>query len=222
MAKKKQSALSVQPPDPKEKQLSPAQLAARLTWQLKGDLKNAQIAYLRVAVKLARVRDEKMYVDLKHENMEQYAKEKLRLGRSSLYNYLRVYDWVLKNHKEWLEPHPKGFIPDLSDAAGAMSIEKELAKKNLQTAKRKTLKALHRKALNGDLKEDDLEGFRKRSAAQKSTIDAILEKQRSLRGQAAKEGLPAEVLAHMDAIIGILENHGLLSAAGFDENVTWT
>lgn len=220
MAKKKKSALSIEPADPKEKKLSPAQVAARLTWQMKGDLKNAQIAYLRVAVKLARVRDEKMYADLKHENMEQYAEVELKLGRSSLYNYLSVHDWVLKNHKEWLEPHPKGYIPDLNDAADAMSIEKELAKKNLQTAKRKTLKKLHEKALSGDLKEKDLEGFRRRSRAQKDDLDSIIERQRTLRNQTAKQRELADAVALMDSTIEVLENHRVVSTAGLLRNVT--
>jgi hypothetical protein len=200
--------------------LSPAQLAARLTWQLKGDLKNAQIAYLRVAVKLARVRDEKMYVDLKHEDMVSYAAKELRLSRSSLNNYLRVYDWVLKNHREWLEPHPKGFIPDLNDAIDAMSIEKELAKKNLQTKKRTVLKELHKKALAGELKEDDLEGFRRRSRSQKDDIEGLIEKQRSLRNQVAKLPDMANAVQHMDAAIGVMENHKVLNVAGLIRNVT--
>jgi hypothetical protein len=220
MAKKKQSALSVEPADPKEKKLSPAQIAAQLTWQLKGDLKNAQIAYLRVAVKLARVRAGKMYADLKHENLEQYAKEELRLGRSSLYNYLRVYDWVLKNHKEWLEPHPKGFIPDLNDAIDAMSIEKELAKKNLQAKKRKTLTELHTKALDGNLKDDDLEAFRRRSLSQKNDIDGIIERQRTLRNQTARQRELADAVSLMDSTIKVLENHRVLSTAGLIRTVT--
>jgi hypothetical protein len=220
MAKKKQSALSVEPADPKEKKLSPAQLAAQLTWQLKGDLKNAQIAYLRVAVKLARVRDEKMYAALKHENMVSYAADELKLGRASVYRYLRVHDWVLKVHKDWLEPHPKGYIPDLSDAIDAMSIEDELAKKNLQTKKRTALKKLHKKALAGDLKDDDLKAFRSRSRSQKNDIDGLIERQRTLRNQTAKQPELADAVALMDSTLQVLENHRVLSTAGLIRTVT--
>lgn len=220
--RKKKSALAIEPPDPKEKKLSPAQIAARLTWQLKGDLKNAQIAYLRVAVKLARIRDERMYVALKHKDMVSYGFAALKLGRASVYRYLRVYDWVLKEHKEWLEPHPKGYIPDLSDAIDAISIEKELAKKDLQSKKRAALEGLHKKALAGDLKDDDLKSFKRQSRSQKSDLDGLIARQRTLRNQTAKDAELTDAVAFMDSAIKVLENHRVLSTAGLIRTVTLT
>lgn len=90
MAKKPNAAKPKSPSKP----LSPAQIAARLAWQLKGDLKNAQIAFLRVGIKLARIRDEKLYSTLKHADMIHYAAEELRLSERTLYRYLQVHDWV--------------------------------------------------------------------------------------------------------------------------------
>ena len=78
--------------------------------------------------------------------MESYAEERLRLGRASLYRYLGP-DWVLQSHKEWLEPHRKGFIPDLSDATNLMWIEHELTRKDLTAQSRAELEALRTKAL---------------------------------------------------------------------------
>ena len=43
----------------------------QVTFLLKGDLKNARIAYIRAAVKLARVRDEKLWQALGHRSLEQ-------------------------------------------------------------------------------------------------------------------------------------------------------
>ena len=107
--------------------LTPVQEALEVTWVLKGKLKSAQIAYLKIGELLAQVRDRKLFAELKHPSIEDYAQERLGLGRSSLYQYLQVYDWVRESHPEWLEPKPKGFIPYLSGANELMWIEHTLA-----------------------------------------------------------------------------------------------
>ena len=132
------------------------QEALEVTWTLKGHLKNAQIAYIRVGVLLAEVRDKKLYEALHHPDMESYAAERLHLGRASLYRYLQVHDWICEFHKEWLLPKAKGFIPDLADAADMIWIERELAKKDLDPKKKAALEELLKKALNGQLREGDL------------------------------------------------------------------
>jgi hypothetical protein len=98
------------------RRLSPAQRANQITFVLKGNLKNAQIAYLRVAAGLAKVRDERLYAALKFKNLEDYAADRLGLQRTSLYRYLQIYDWARKFHRGWLARKPKGFIPELTDA----------------------------------------------------------------------------------------------------------
>ena len=65
--------------------LSPAQRAVQITFVLKGHLKNMQLAYLRAAALLARMRDEKLYRALKHESLEDYADVRLGLQRAALY-----------------------------------------------------------------------------------------------------------------------------------------
>lgn len=204
-------------PSPK-KTLSPAQKAAQLTWQLKGHLKNAQIAYLRVAVLLARVRDEKLYADLHCRNMETYAAERLSLSKTSLYRYLQIHDWVKAFHPEWLESKPKGFIPDLSDIADLIWIEKELAKKRLSASRKATLVEMKRKALAGDLLAKELKAFRRSSRRNSDDgIKAFLASLRALRKRGANlAAMPAEVTDHLDAAIKVLENHRVLATAGLE------
>ncbi len=45
------------------------QEALQVTWLLKGHLKNAQLAYSRVGMLLARVRDEKLYAAIRHPDL---------------------------------------------------------------------------------------------------------------------------------------------------------
>src|SRR5438132_14034974 len=89
---------------------SPAQRAVQITFVLKGHLKNVQVAYIRVAALLARVRDEKLYRALGHATMDDYAAARLGLQHAQLYRYLAVYDWIREFHRPWLARRPKGFI----------------------------------------------------------------------------------------------------------------
>src|SRR5689334_19240951 len=98
------------------KSLSPAQRANQITFVLKGHLKNAQIAYLRAASMLAKIRDERLYAALKFRTLEDYAEDQLGLQRASLYRYLQIYEWARDHHPRWLAKHPEGFIPQLTDA----------------------------------------------------------------------------------------------------------
>ena len=67
-----------------------AQDANQVTWLLLGNLKNIRKMYLTICIQLARVRDQKLYAALHYPDMEQYARDRLNLGRSSLYNYLQT------------------------------------------------------------------------------------------------------------------------------------
>ena len=90
---------------------SPAQRAVQITFVLKGHLKNVQVAYIRVAALLARVRDEKLYRALGHPTMDDYAAARLGLQHAQLYRYLAVYDWIHEFHRPWLARRPKGSSP---------------------------------------------------------------------------------------------------------------
>ncbi len=193
------------------------QEALQITWVLKGHLKNAQIAYLRVGRMLADVRDRRLYTHLKHPDLEAYAEQRLHLARTSLYKYLKVYDWVSIHHKEWLAPKPKGFIPDLSDIADMIWIENELAQKSLDPATRDTLEDLRTRALNGELKKADMQAFRRHAGEGDQSLRSFLAALRKLRKRGARlVNMPPEVIAHLDAAIGVLENANVLHTARLD------
>ena len=185
--------------------VTPAQRAAQITFVLKGHLKNVQISYVRAAALLAKVRDEKLYRALKHDSMESYAAERLGLQRTSLYRYLQIYDWLRRSHREWLAAHPKGFIPELSDAYGLMWIERRLEDKDLEPQTRAELEALRRKALAGKLTKKEIEDFRARGRKRHDTLRALSASLRALRGRAAAFAtLPPGVLADLDSALGRL------------------
>lgn len=191
------------------------QTALQTTWLLKGTLKNARLSYIRVGVLLAKVRDEKLYVHLKHPDMFDYAEKRLHLGRTSLYQYLQVHDWIVKSHPEWLQPKPKGFIPDLSDAADLIWIETELARKDLDPKKRAILEALQKKALEGRLRQGELDPLRKREHTGKDGLKSFLSKLKFLRMRGAElANMPAQIIELLDTAIGILKNDNALKTAG--------
>jgi hypothetical protein len=194
---------------------TPAQEASEITWVLKGHLKNAQISYLRVGSLLAEMRDRQLYKDIHFDDMERYAEERLNLGRTSLYRYLQVYDWVAECHPAWLEPKPEGFIPDLSDAAGLMWIERKLASKDLDAATRAKLEELRAKGLEGKLRQRDLDEFRESSRSKSDALRSFLSTLRNLRRRGARlEGMPSEAVAKMDAAIELIAHAIVIRNAG--------
>ena len=206
MAKSK-AVKKVQVRKPKTAAQIAVQEALQVTWVLKGQLKNIRMSYLRVGKLLAQVRDRKLYSTLSHVDIETYAEERLQLGRASLYRYLQVYDWVLLSHKEWLEPHPKGFIPDLSDATDLMWIDNELARKNLSPAARTALTALQVKALSGTLRQTELAPWRGKRQPAGKALKSFLSTARALRKRGvALASMPAEAITHLDAAIEIIRN----------------
>jgi hypothetical protein len=198
--------------------VSKAQEALQVTFVLKGNLKRAQILYLFIGAQLVRVRDEKLYAELHHPDLESYAAERLKLGRSSLYRYLQVYDWARKFHKEWTEPNCPGFIPVLSDATDLMWIEYELAKPDLDPKKRAALEQLRQQGLAGTLPRSALRQWRKaKRPGADQAVATFLSALRRLRRQGAKyTALPAEVLAHLEAAIALIENAKPVQLAAFD------
>jgi hypothetical protein len=184
------------------------QNALQTTWFLKGHLKNAQIAYIRVGVGLAKVRDEKLYEALKHPDIVDYATKRLNLGISSLYRYLRVHDWILEHHKEWLQPNLKEFIPDLADVADLIIIETKLKNEKISPNKKSTLETLRDKALEGSLRKGELSRAMKTGRQiSEDSLRKFLSKLRALRRYGAQiKVMPAEVITEMDSAIEILEN----------------
>ena len=182
------------------------QEALQVTWLLKGALKNVQIAYIRVCKLLADVRKRELWKELDHPDIETYARDRLKLGRASLYRYLQVYDWMVERHKDWLAPHPEGFIPELNDAADLMWIDGELAKPDLDPKKRAALEALRTKGLNGELKDSDVVRFRRQASPTDAGLRSVLSKLRALRRRAAQlTVMPPEAIGDLDAAISVIE-----------------
>lgn len=206
---KKKTATSAPKKSAKSKSAppTPVQEALEVTWLLKGKLKSAQIAYLRIGELLAQVRDKKLFSELKHPSIEDYAQERLKLGRASLYRYLQVYDWVRESHSEWLEPKPKGFIPYFGDANDLMWIERTLKNKNLKKDARAELEALKASALEGTLKDGELDKWRKKGGRPSAGLKSFLSKMRLMRRRSSEiKDMPAEALKLMDELIEIVDN----------------
>jgi hypothetical protein len=185
---------------------SPAQRAIQVTFVLKGHLKNAQIAYLRVGALLAKVRDEKLYQAIGHDTMESYAADRLGLQRSSLYRYLHIHDWVRDSHPQWLARKPKGFIPELSDVAALIWIERHLPDKHLGPEMRARLEALRDKALAGKLTDREFRDLVGHASGTRRTLRSFLRSLQAVRrrGQNVPK-LPREVLDRLDEVIRKVE-----------------
>ena len=199
-----------------------AQEALQVTWLLKGRLKSIQIYYLKIGRLLSLVREKKMYETLGHPNIEDYAEKRLGLGKTSLYKYLSIYEWTTKNHPEWLVDKPQGFIPELSDVVGLITIENGLKQKNVSPQKRAKLEDLKQKALTGALKMNELEQVGKTPARKVDRLKAFTSELRKMRTTATKlVDIPAEVITHLDAAIALLKNDTALSHLRIDTDALW-
>jgi hypothetical protein len=187
------------------RQITPAQRAVQITFVLKGHLKNVQIAYVRAAALLAKVRDEKLYSALQHDSMEDYAAQRLGLQRAALYRYLQIYDWIRESHPAWLARRPKGFIPELSDAYALMWIEERLRDDHLGPDTRAELEALRQKALAGKLSKREFEEVRHRGRKRRDSLRAVAASLRAIRRRlAALDDVPAGWLGDFDSLVGRL------------------
>ncbi len=203
------------PAAPKSENQIAAQDALQTTWLLKGNLKNVQLSYLRVGKLLTLVREKKMWATLNHPSIEDYAEKRLQLSKTSLYKYLSVYDWAAKNHPEWLQPKPKGFIPDLSDVANLIWIDQELSKQNLNPQKKTALTQLQEKALTGNLKQGEINKLRARTP-KADPLKSLATALRKVRATATRlTNTPPEVVSHLDAAIAVLQHETTLAQCGF-------
>jgi len=186
------------------KEPTPAQTALEVTWVLKGKLKSERIAFLKIGALLERVRDEKLYEALSPSLLADYAEQRLALGQASLYRYLQVYDWVKESHPEWLAPQPKGFYSRFLRCRLSHVGRDELKRTDLSDATRAALEALRQKGLEGKLRQKDLDPYRKHHTDEGGSIKAFLAKLQNLRERGAElSSMPAEVLADLDAAIGV-------------------
>ena len=190
--------------------------ALTLTGQLVAHIKNVQLGYLRVGAGLAKVRDSKIYEVLKHPDLEDYAEKRLGLSKASLYRYLKIYSWVAKNKPEWLLPKPKGRIPDLTDISDAIRIEDTLKESPRMTqAKRKGLEELKNRALDGNLSQGEADRAIRKGSRASNALMTFASQIRSLRRKGARiNGMPPEVLSHLDSAVTILTTEQQVAKAG--------
>jgi hypothetical protein len=203
---------------PKTAEQLKLQEALQINWELQGCLKNVQIAFLRAAALLVRMRDEKLYLPMTHKTLEEYAQKHLSLERSSLYKYLRVYDWVKANHPEWLDPKPGMFIPELTDIADIVQIEKELKKEDLSPERKKALDGLREKALKGELRYGSIAPLKKGSGgSRKAGFKRLLSKLRAARKVAVELSfMTPDVVAQIDGTIEMVKNLMTVNTASFE------
>jgi hypothetical protein len=98
-----------------------------------------------------------------------------------------------------------------------MTIEKELEKKGLQSRKRDALEKLKAKTVAGNLRDDELSAFRRRSAAQVGSYQALYRRLCALLSYAARQkDLPPGFLAWFDTGMRMLRNHQIEQVAGFE------
>ena len=204
---KKKTAKSAQKKMSKPEPITPVQEALEVTWVLKGKLKSAQIAYLKIGELLAQVRDRKLFAELKHPSLEDYAQARLSLGRASLYRYLEVYDWARQSHPEWLQPKPKGFIPYFGVANDLMWIEQTLAGNTITKEARAELEVLRARALEGKLRDGELSEWRKKGGRASDGLKSFLSKVRLMRKRGSVlKNMPADAIKLMDELIQVIDN----------------
>ena len=185
---------------------SPAQAASRFTYFLKGDLKRKEQLFILIAKKLVRVRDEKLWQTLKHENIEEYARERLGMQRSTLYHYLQVHDWLARDHPAWLGRKPRGFIPSLTGASALMWIENRLRDEQPTGERLRLLESMRRQALRGTLTDEEFAELRSGIRPAIEPLRAMLRSLQSLRRRSdAVKQFPAAARAAIDDAIRALE-----------------
>lgn len=179
----------------------------QLTGYLKSSLQVVRRAFLQVGKLLILVREKTLYAAMGHPDLESYAAERLRLGRSSLYNYLHIFEWVKANHPEWIDAAPGVFVPDLSDVVDLIHFDGELKRKDLPAATKRELKKLQTKALKGELKRSDTAAFRQRGRSPSGEVQAFLASLRQLRERGARlTEIPPEAIARLDDAIEIVSH----------------
>ncbi len=112
-----------------------------------------------------------------------------------------------ESHRGWLAKHPKGFIPELTDASGLKWIEERLEDEHLGAETRTELEVLRRKALEGKLTDRELKEFRNRGRKRHDTLGAIAASLRAIRRRAAGVGeFPPAALRELDTLLDLLKS----------------
>ena len=184
---------------------TPAQIANQVTFVLKGHLKNVQLAFIRVGILLARVRDEKLWQAIGYADIETYAADRLGMQRTKLYQYLQIHDWLAERHPEWLAPKPKGFIPEMTDVAMLIAIDKRLDGK-LASEERTRLEEMRTKALTGKLAKSEFARAKRKPGTARGSLRAFVASFRAIYDRARRTpGIPADVVESLAKLMRVLE-----------------
>ena len=222
MAKRKTKTTSA----PK-RQRSPAQEAVHDAGKITGDLINAlqtvRKSFLRVGQLLTEVRDCKHYLALHDADVETYASKRLGLSKTSTYRFMRVYAWAKEHHPEWLDPEKKVRIPNLFEIEGIVWIEKELAEKKTDPARKEELEALKKKALAGKLPKKNLQAVQRRASKTDKGERKLISATRALRKRYAesKSVKAQESVPLFDRIIANMESDAVLETAALSILDDW-
>jgi hypothetical protein len=202
--KPRPAGLSVQSPAKKA-----VQEAGMITGQLVAKLKNVTTGFLDIGALLVQVRDRKLYEPLHDPDLETYADRRLDLGRSSLYGYIKVYEWVKLKHPEWLvRPARKRRIPNLTKIYDLMQIEDTLAQKDVDPDKRAGLEKLRKKAIAGKLRRGELADLSKRTPlTSEESLRKLLSDLRTARRRAVRlQPVTPDIVSGIDHVIGLVAN----------------
>ena len=180
--------------------------ALRITKEIKRTLKDIAIGHIHVGLLLSRMRDEKLYTALGYKTLELYAQDRFGFESSTLYKHIKAYEWVRANQPGWLEPNPKGYIPDQSDLQDLCWIDRQLQKPKLTDTTRASLETLKAKAFEGNLRKGELDAFKRHGNTQAEGRKTVISSVRALRKRCATlADMPPEVLDHLDAVIALLK-----------------
>ena len=112
-----------------------------------------------------------------------------------------------ENHPAWLQPHPVGFIPDLTSIDTLVWLTKQLENKRLSDSARAELEALRKKAEAGLLTDAEARDYRRRNRKRDDSLASILAALIATRRRAAPlAAMPPDALTNLDASIEIIKN----------------
>jgi hypothetical protein len=208
-------------------QRSPLQLAVveagRITGDMVNNLQKISKTFLLIGQLLTEVRDRKYYETLHHPDMADYALKRLDLGKAAMYRYMQVYEWARAKHPEWLDPDQKVRIPQLTQVAGLMWTDQELAKEGLRPERKASLQALEEKAKAGKLPSKELRAAQQRTNKLKPSKGTakMLASLRAMRKRGERDGVSAGLLAALDNAIRVAENDLEVETAGLHYLDNW-
>lgn len=173
---------------------------------------------IRVALLLARVRDDKLYTFLNYPDLKQYALDGLHLDSETMERYLKLYAWVQAHHPEWYDSDPPLYVRDLTHVADIIWLETTLVRDRHAPEKRAHLVELLEHALAGDLKRTELDRYRRSHPSDYEEMVELLDQMRTQREEAyrLRDELPPDALNKINMAFDLIDNLLALHRTGLD------